>query len=346
MVLLAAINLVYGDDEFSVSRCAEQLAAEALSRNSQWQVECFDGRLSCVEDFQKFNDEFENALATRPLFAPEKIFHIKFCTFLSKIPLACGETLQRTLQLIGRAQELSLTVIVAASPIDRRLNSFKVLSKIAQRSCEVTNCSSSAAENVFAEDVVRLSLRFSREVRDYFLGKVGDDARHVASELEKLKVFLGTGKMVRREDVQHLTVEGVSENFFEPIEAFYHCDAAAYATALERFFEGRGEPRALLAAFMNRNRLLLQIKAIQMSGHSRILDPDDDSDSHRGEKDPCSILDQNPYYLKRLRRIVDRFLLEELTNLQVKFIELFTDIVRNFRFVTPQWLRGKFLSLL
>jgi DNA polymerase III delta subunit len=350
---------VCGDDEFLVAMEAERAISDILHNNQLYQVEEIDGRLTSADAFRSFCRNLDEALTTMPLFVAEKIFYIKSTNFLFNVPTACDEIIEKIFKLFSDARELRIPIVIAAFPVDRRLRLFKSLSAISDLRQIFDSCAD-AARKVFKEEVDKIRLLFDDETRDFFLEKVGGDARRVAEELKKLDIFLGPQRVVALNNVSDIVFASPGENFFETISAFYRRDSDTYSRLVNNFFFENGEPRALLSAFLSNNRLLIQMKALQQLGILKFDKrgmPIKSTLEHGSalrrvkplpgnEKNSCAIFDKNPWILKQNYYALSNFRFEELTKLQSMLLCIFTDLIREWQFVTQRWLVGKFVDLL
>ncbi|MDR2664548.1 MAG: hypothetical protein LBB14_03430 [Puniceicoccales bacterium] len=348
-------QFLYGDDGTLVQRRAEEIIEGKLRRSPDCQLEVFIGRPSSLPEFQKFADLLSDALATLPLFSSEKCIWVKSIAFLAE-PLA-EESVALLEQLAGqlaRAKEFGLTVVLSASPVDRRLRPFKLLKSHCQ-SVEVEGNGRDAAEIALDHGAEALGLSFDFSARRTFLAKVGPDAAPVNSELEKLAAYLSGRREVTADAVREIAYEMPREDFFEPIEAFYRRDISNFAIALRHFLGADGEPRALLSAMQSKNRSLLQLKAAQMSGAWNVSCGRIPSRATlerarslrtvpllEGTDDVFSL---NPWYLGRLSECLALFDLAELVRLQGALLDIFEFLTMEWQDLSVERLLDKFLSL-
>jgi DNA polymerase-3 subunit delta len=357
---VAGIIFAYGDDEFLVDLRAGELASGARRGGSNFPVEVLDGRPGTVESFAAFLKNLTESLEVLPLFSREKVLWIRSVDFLGELATwESGEILEKILAQLARAGGLGVTVVLSACPVDRRLKTFKRLLKISDAQ-EVHGRGIDAVAIVFEETLKRKKIVFSEDARRHFFAKVGTDARFAAEELEKLDIFLGSRRSVQWEDVAEVICDGGTDDFFEPVEAFYRRNGKAYTVALEKFFANRGEPRALLAAIQSRNRLLIQMKTLERIGLWKVdgrgmpsqMTLKRAAERRRvavicgKEKDPCDIFSQNSWYLGRLSDCLDRFTLGEFVHVQRSLLRLFEDLIRNWQEVSFGWLVEQFSLLL
>ncbi|MDR0340500.1 MAG: hypothetical protein LBH53_03015 [Puniceicoccales bacterium] len=346
-------QLIYGDDGTLVRRRAAEFVDEELRRKPGCQLEVFIGQLSSAQDFRRFADALREALVTLPLFSPSKCIWVKSVNFLAT-PLA-EESMALLEQLgdqLAHAKDFGLTVVLSACPVDRRLRPFKLLRSKCQ-SIEVKGNGPNGAETALADGAEELGLFFDFSARRAFLDRVGPDAGPVALELKKLKAYLSGKCEVTADDVRAIVCETAREDFFESVEAFYRRDMAAFASALRRFLGNNGEPRALLAAMQNRNRILIQLKAAQELRFWRTDGLPSKWTLERARslrtvpipEGGDDVFSLNPWYLGRLSECLAFFDLSELVRVQGALLDIFESLIRDWQDLSAEWLFDKFLFL-
>ena len=109
-----------------------------------------------------------------------------------------------------------------------------------------------------------------------------------------------------------LTPNVAEGDFFETAEAFFSGDLAWTLAALHRHFFAGGDARPVISAIQNRNRLLLQVRALLDAGEIRVgprgIDGlqraaggyKDRFAEAAAEKSSYNVFTQNPWYLGKL----------------------------------------------
>ena len=142
---------------------------------------------------------------------------------------------------------------------------------------------------------------------------------------------------VPEELVLQLTSTVAEGEFFEPLEAFYSRKPGWALEAVRTYFSKKdNDARPILAAFFNRNRLLLMIKAAEAEGLAKVgykgLSWTPRADALRekmgAEKSPFNLFGQNPWYLGKLAQEAAKFTLPELQAIQTDLINTFEKIHR------------------
>lgn len=322
------INLVCGDDDFLVESEARQRIDRVLEtyKDQKPNLEIVGGQILLKSDLQTLDRRLSESLLTLPLFSSEKVVWLKSVNFLKSAPAESAEQLiDHILGTLNRATALDLPVFVSASPIDRRLKIFKRLAEISVVS-DLAGNAASLADRVFDIESEKLGLTFSASARNEFILKVGNDTRLIASELEKLSLFLGSSRQVESYDIREIVCAGSQENFFEPVDFFYAPALEDFRKSIDVYFRTHTDGRPLLAALLNRNRLLIQLKAADllnslkigpsgMIGRTKIADLYNRLPCKVREKPitkPASLMAQNFWYLSQIATAAKRRPLEIL----------------------------------
>jgi DNA polymerase-3 subunit delta len=176
---------------------------------------------------------------------------------------------------------------------------------------------------------------------ELLLAKVGANTRLLIEETHKLAAYLGDEKTIEEAHVAELTPNVAEGDFFEAAEAFFSGDLKWTLRALEHHFFTGGDSRPIIAALQNRNRILLQIRALLDSGEIKLgprgIDKsgfDRAAATHGGhfigapEKSSFNLFTQNPWYLGKLAGSAKLPSLRRLIDNQQEFIVAFEEIIR------------------
>jgi DNA polymerase III subunit delta len=336
------LHFIYGSDDYLVEQSARARWAElSAGLDPEFGLEVIDGRCQRVEEAADTLNRVRSSLQTVGLFGGGRAVWLKGFNLIAESVVSRSETTLTALEelkptLTSLPSDVSL--LISATPIDKRLSFFKWLSSNAQGE-EIA-----AIENLDAPSLNRLAaargISLQADAAELFIKKVGSSARSVESELEKLSLYKGASpsspQQVALEDVIEMTAEVAEGEFFEPIEAFYSRQPSWVLDSLRRYFMPgkQASARPLIAALFNRNRLLLMIKAAQAEGLCKVsprgLSWTAKAESLKAqfgsEKTPFNLFAQNPWYLGRLAAEAERFTLPQLQGIQHGLVGLFEDI--------------------
>ncbi|MDR1435875.1 MAG: hypothetical protein LBI39_01555 [Puniceicoccales bacterium] len=338
------VHLICGNDPSAVERRAEREAGGVREG-----LEILSGRMLDFGGLRPLAEELDELIRTTPMFSAERRIWLRSVTFMgATVPESHMASFDKICAALNGAKNLSVSVLLSACPIDRRLRTYVRLKSCCTKVTEIADGAAGGAEEIFAETASELGLNFDFAGRSLFMGRIGNGAHCIASELEKLSVYLGERRNVCAMDVGEVVCEVGEDNFFEPVEAFFRKDFDAFAKAAGRFFATGGEPRALLSAMQQRNRIAMQLRAAADCGKDPSV-AGGAGGKRSGEAkiaaDSCELSAQNHWYLRRLRECADIFSLGEHVQIQRALLELFIDLTVHWREVTAAWCSGRFIEL-
>jgi DNA polymerase III subunit delta len=340
---------ICGSDDFLVSRAGkaryETLAAEVTDEFSR---EVVSGFANNVGEVAAAVNRFRESVQTIAMFGGRRLVWLKDVNFLADSVTGRAEG---TLKVVEDLQELlaainpaDVAVLVTAAPVDRRRSFPKWCEKTADfllLGGDGEEGGEALAGVVLAE-AKELGVAFGPGALDLLLARVGGSTRLLIEETRKLATYVadwGEGARIEEGDVAELTPNVAEGDFFESADAFGRGDLKATLAALERHFFTGGEARGVIAALQNRNRLLLQVRALVDSGEVKVgprgLDGMPRATAAHGakyagasERSPYNIFTQNPWYVGKLASAGTLPPLRRLIDNQLAFVEAFEEIVR------------------
>ncbi len=338
-------TFVCGPDDFLVGRLGrERFAALAAETADEYSREVIDGFAANVSDVTTAIARFRESVQTMPMFGGKRVIWLKDVNFLADTVTGRAES---TLEQVESLQELlaalrpeEVAVLVTAAPVDRRRAFLKWCEKNAD--FELVGDGDGAAEGLAAvvlSEARALQTSFEPGAIDLLLAKVGANTRFLVEEVRKLATHAGD-RAISEDDVAELTPNVAEGDFFEAADAFFSGHLPRTLQALHRHFFTGGDARPILAALQNRNRLLLQIRALVDAGDVRVgprglSGLQEAAAIHRdkyaaaaAEKSAYNVFTQNPWYLGKLAGSAKLPTLRRLIDNQRDFISAFEEIVR------------------
>jgi len=193
-----------------------------------------------------------------------------------------------------------------------------------------------------------LGASFAPGAVELMLAKVGANTRLIVEETRKLATYAlpensasdpAAPATITEEHVAELTPNVAEGDFFEAAEAFFSGDLKWTLTALHRHFFSGGDARPIISALQNRNRILLQVRALVDAGEVRVgqrgLDGLPRAAGTYGsrfigvtEKSSYNLFTQNPWYVGKLAGSAKLPPLRRLIDNQQEFITAFEEIVQ------------------
>ncbi len=339
---------VCGPDDFLVNRLGkERFEALASEVTDEFSREVLSGFANNVGEVEAAVNRFRESVQTISMFGGKRVVWLKDVNFLAdsvtgraESTLKLVEDLQAILASINPAE---VAVVVTAAPVDRRRAFPKWCEKNADFAVlggEGEGAAQALAGLVVAE-ADTLGVAFGDGALELLLARIGANTRLLIEETHKLASYIGDGKTINEAHVAELTPNVAEGDFFEAAEAFFSGDLRWTLKALERHFYTGGDARPVISALQNRNRILLQIRALLDSGEIKLgargIDKsgfDRAAASHgkhfvgAAEKSSYNLFTQNPWYLGKLATSAKLPSLRRLIDNQQELIVAFEEIIR------------------
>jgi DNA polymerase-3 subunit delta len=346
MAVARPFTFLCGADDFLVGRLArERFDALAADVPDEFAREVVNGFAGNVGEAAGAVNRFREAVQTVAMFGGRRLVWLKDVNFLADSvtgraegTLRAVEDLQGVLAAVNPAETL---VLVSASPVDRR-RSFP---KWCEKQADFTlvggdgEAGGEALAAVARAEAQGLGTRFEPGAVELLLAKVGANTRLLVEEVNKLAAYAGEGEAITEEHVAELTPNAAEGDFFESAEAFFSGDLRWTLAALGRHFFAGGDARPVISALQNRNRILLQVRALLDAGEVRLgprgLDGMPRAAAAFGrhftgaaEKSSFNLFSQNPWYVGKLAGGARLPSLRRLIDNQREFLHAFAEIIR------------------
>jgi DNA polymerase-3 subunit delta len=346
MAVARPFTFLCGADDFLVGRLArERFDALAADVPDEFAREVVNGFAGNVGEAAGAVNRFREAVQTVAMFGGRRLVWLKDVNFLADSvtgraegTLRAVEDLQGVLAAVNPAETL---VLVSASPVDRR-RSFP---KWCEKQADFTlvggdgEAGGEALAAVARAEAQGLGTRFEPGAVELLLAKVGANTRLLVEEVNKLAAYAGEGEAITEAHVAELTPNAAEGDFFESAEAFFSGDLRWTLAALGRHFFAGGDARPVISALQNRNRILLQVRALLDAGEVRLgprgLDGMPRAAAAFGrhftgaaEKSSFNLFSQNPWYVGKLAGGARLPSLRRLIDNQREFLHAFAEIIR------------------
>jgi DNA polymerase-3 subunit delta len=339
-------TFICGADDFLVGRMGKErfdaLAAEVTDEFSREIISGFAGNVGEVEDAV---NRFRESVQTISMFGGKRVVWLKDVNFLADTVTGRAES---TLKLVEDLQQIlekinpdETAVLITAAPVDRRRSFPKWVEKNSDFALAGGGDDSDgfALEGVVLAEAKKLGVSFAPDAARLLVAKVGANTRLLVEEVHKLANYAAEGEMIDDTHVADLTANTAEGDFFEAAEAFFRGDLKWTLAALQRHFFAGGDARPIISALQNRNRILLQVRALLDAGDVRLGPRGLDgmpkaaaahADKFVGvtEKSSYNLFTQNPWYLGKLAGSAKLPSLRRLIDNQQEFIAAFEEIVR------------------
>jgi len=341
-----AFTFICGSDDFLVGRLGkDRYAAMSIEVADDFARETINGFAGNVGEVESAVNRFREAVQTVSMFGGKRAIWLKDVNFLADTVTGRAES---TLKLVEDLQEIlsklnpdETSVLVTAAPIDRR-RSFP---KWCEKNSDFTlvggegDGAGDALLGVAMAEAKALGATFAPGAVELMLAKVGANTRLIVEETRKLATYAGDTARIEEEHVAELTPNVAEGDFFEAAEAFFSGDLRWTLAALHRHFFAGGDARPVISALQNRNRILLQVRALVDAGEARIGARGLDglpraATAYAGrfigatEKSSYNLFSQNAWYVGKLAGNAKLPALRRLIDNQQEFITAFEEIVR------------------
>ena len=340
-------TFICGADDFLVGRLGKQrfdaLAAEITDEFSR---EIINGFAANVDEVADAVNRFRDAVQTVSMFGGRRAVWLKDVNFLAETVTGRAEGTLRQVEdlqaLLAAVNPAETAVLITAAPIDRR----RTFSKWVEKQGDFTlvggdgDGDGDTLAAVALAEAKELGAAFGPGAIELMLARLGPNTRLVVEETRKLATYAADrGGKIEEAHVAELTPNVAEGDFFEAAEAFFSGDLPWTLQALHRHFFNGGDARPIIAALQNRNRILLQVRALIDAGDARLgprgLDGIPRAAASYGsrfvgatEKSSFNLFTQNPWYVGKLAGSAKLPSLRRLIDNQQELILAFEEIVR------------------
>jgi DNA polymerase-3 subunit delta len=221
--------LVCGDDEFAVKQRAKELFQQWSAESGGFGDDVIDGSVSNGGEALAALRKFREAMQTLPFFGSAKVVWLRDCNFLADDRVSASQLVTETLAQL--AEELkafdwngSVRLLISAGKVDKRRTFYKTLDKLGTIE---TLAGWSAADRDWAQQAelwARREFRTrQREIDEDAIATlvqaVGPHVRLLASEVEKLCLYVGDRPRITAADVTTICTRNKTARAFAVADA-------------------------------------------------------------------------------------------------------------------------------
>lgn len=210
----APIHAILGTDEFEVKRVARELAVK-LAPPGDFGLEIINGQAGNADDAAQRVYKTIEAIETFGFFGGEKLVWLQDANFLADDRTggaqATLDAIEKLTAVLQKGLPQGTRFLLSGGAADKRRSFFKTLGKVGEvMICDRIDSTKQGWEQTAAplcrELASKKGLAFDQESLDIFTLYTGGDRHAIASELEKLDLYLGAGnRRVSADDVRMLT---------------------------------------------------------------------------------------------------------------------------------------------
>lgn len=268
-------TFICGSDDYLVDRLGkEHFAGLAAEVTDEFSREIISGFANNVAEVESALNRLRESVQTISMFGGRRVVWFKDVNFLADTVTGRAES---TLKLVGDLQELlaglnpaDTAVLVTAAPVDRRRAFPKWCEKNADFTLVGGDDDGAALEGVVLREAAAAGVGISPDAVRLLLTRIGPNTRLLVEEVHKLATYAGDGTTIEEAHVAELTPNVAGGDFFETAEAFFSGDLRWTLAALQRHFFTGGDARPVISALQNRNRILIQVRALLDTGEVRL----------------------------------------------------------------------------
>jgi DNA polymerase-3 subunit delta len=278
------VVLVSGEDDFGVKQRAKEIYQKWTEQIGGMDHEIIDASVSNSGEALKALAKLREALQTLPFFGGGKVVWLQNCNFLGDERAAGAAAVTESLAEL--AQELkkftwqNVRLLVSAGKVDKRKVFYKTLEKIG---AVETFAGWSADDRDWvdqAEIWTRRALREAKkEISDEALAQlvanVGPNPRSLATEAEKLSLYVGDRARIELADVDSIVTRNKQARAFALGDALGERDLPRVLRCLdEELWEVRRDPQrneiGLLFGLISKVRSLILAKEMVTQGWVKV----------------------------------------------------------------------------
>ena len=275
------VFLAVGEDDFNARKRCREVFERWARELGEPEQEIIDGAAGNGAEALRAISRLNEALQTLPFFGSGKLIWMQRCTFLADD--RTSESQAVTQAVAALSQDLKkfnwdkVRLIIEAPRIDRRKAFYKTLDKIGQvetfagLSMEDRDWSSQA-ELLASRHLKSLGLGIQEEALAELVNRVGPDARALASEVEKLSLFVNGRTLITVEDVVTIIVLNKQARAFALGDALGNRDLPRLLSCLEDEMwsmktDSQKSAIGMLYGIISKVRVLILIKELIRLGH-------------------------------------------------------------------------------
>ncbi len=262
-----SIFLIGGGDEFSIKETAAKLAEQlAPKKAGEFGVEIIDGAAANQAEALTVLGRLTESLNTIGLFGGEKLVWLKSTDLFADNPVTRGEAVKESLgeftDLLKRGLSDGVVLLVSAIGCDRRKSLYKTIEKLGEvhffEALEEGKGKSDEEIATFIQERVRKEGKtISSEAFETFRGMVAADFREMASELEKLFLYVGKRGAIAEADVRAICSVSRQAVVWELSDALGARRIQQAIAALENLLGAGEQPIGVLMLLVSQFRLML-----------------------------------------------------------------------------------------
>lgn len=276
----APLLLVCGDDDYGVKQRARQVFATWCEAGGGMDHETIDGTADTADLVQRALRQVREALQTLPFFGGAKVVWLKDCNFLGEHRVSEGKAvLEAVSDFAGELQQFGwekVRLLISAGKVDRRRGFYKTAQAVGAVELFAGLAEDKdwvhRAEAFVREEFGRHGQSIEPAALVQLVSSVGPNLRGLATEVEKLSLYVDDRKQITATDVTAVVVPARQAEAFALAEAVGDRDLPkALRTLDEELWQVKLSPErsaiGLTMGLVSKMRLLLLTKELVRLKH-------------------------------------------------------------------------------
>ena len=276
----APVCLIHGDDDYAVKQRARQLHQQWCAELGGMDHEIIDAQVANSGEALRALARLRESLQTLPFFGSGKAIWFQNCSFLGDDRTGAAQAVTETLAELS--QELkgfewrTVRLLVSAGKVDKRKTFYKTLEKLGAVESFAAWSLEDKDWTGQAEAAAQRGVRArQKEIGDQALAelinRVGPHRQQLASEVEKLCLYIGTQNEISLRDVTAIVSRNKQARAFGVAEALGDRDLPRLLRALdeelwEMKFDKQKSEIGLLYGLISKVRAMLFLKEMIREG--------------------------------------------------------------------------------
>jgi DNA polymerase III delta subunit len=355
-------HLICGDDEFLVAEAAQALVDRLVPPDARaLSLEIVDGRCGNIDEAVAALRRCRESVATPGFLGEGKTTWLRDASFL--LPRGSGRSAETEEDVeddegsggqegdaagqgalknllaafaadVKRGLPAGQSLVVTTTRIARNSVFYKAFATTGEVQDFGSGLKGWALRKAAAERLARLleeaGLQLDAGAQEAFLARAGTDTRLLASEVEKLRAYVGRSGKATAADVAAVVSLGRESEAWDLMDAFGRRSAAALAAEARRLLDESRSPIYVCAMLESRVRELLLVREsldrgwLRLKPGGRNAEPDwsglpDSLSAAGGKKDMRKL---SPWQIEKLARQAETWRLPELRLARYWLVEL------------------------
>ncbi|MCU0787531.1 MAG: DNA polymerase III subunit delta [Verrucomicrobia bacterium] len=268
------VRLICGEDEFTVKQKARERFAHWSVNTDGMDQEIIDAGANNADEAMRALGKLREALNTLPFFGGAKVVWFKDCNFLGDDRTATSQAITAALgdlaEFLKAFPWQGVRLLISAGKVDKRRTLYKTLGKIGEiemfSGWSVNDRDWADQAEAWAAAAVRQGGKtMTQDAMSELLERAGGQPQQLASEVEKLLLYVGTRDTIQVQDVEAICLRSKQARAFALGDALGDRDLPTLLRRLdEELWEVKLDPRkseiGLLYGIISKVRAMLLLK--------------------------------------------------------------------------------------